>query len=255
MRLLTLLALFVWRQVLEWIAWRFFLLTMVLSQIVTPFISLAVWSIALPNNRGISTYYVTLFIVQLLTVSYEHHTLSNVIYEGALNHDLLKPAPVVLGPLGTNLALRLLHLLVGLPFIMIVGWSIGAGIDLKMIMQAFPALVLAATLRFLFTYTLALSAFWTARAHGIVGLGEQLLFLLGGIAAPITLFPEPLRSWTTMVPFYSMLGFPAEIVSQNFNQAQMLQGYQWQFFWILVMAILAACFWRLGLRRYTAIGG
>ncbi|GHO99492.1 ABC transporter permease [Reticulibacter mediterranei] len=255
MRLLALLMLFIWRQFLEWIAWRVFLLTMVLSQIVTPLIGLTVWSVALPNSGTISTYYIALFVIQLLTVSYEHHTLSNVIYEGNLSHDLLKPAPVVIGPLGTNLALRLWHLLIGLPFIIIVNWSFGSSFDLKMIVPALPALVLAATLRFLFTYTLALSAFWTTRAHGIVGIGEQMLFLLGGTAAPVVLFPEQLRPWAIALPFRNMLGFPAEIMSRSLDQAQIVQGYQWQLFWIMVMAIAAAFFWRLGLQRYTAVGG
>jgi ABC-2 type transport system permease protein len=255
MRLVYLLSLYIWRQFLEWIAWRVFLLTMVLNQVVTPLISLTVWSIALPDRGEISVYYVALLVIQLLTVSYEHHTFSNGIYAGALSHDLLKPAPVVIGPLGTNLALRLWHLLIGLPLIIIVSFSVGAIFDLKMIMLALPALVLAAALRFLFTYTLALSAFWTERAHGIVGFGENMIFLLGGIAAPIMLFPEQLRPWGIALPFRSMLGFPAEIASKSLDQAQIQQGYQWQLLWIVGMGVLAVLVWRLGLRRYTAVGG
>ena len=42
---------------------------------------------------------------------------------------------------------------------------------------ALPALVIATTLRFLFSYTLVLAAFWTQRAHAIASAGAQLIFL------------------------------------------------------------------------------
>ncbi len=86
-RLLHLLGIGIWRKFLEWLAWRGFLFTLVINQAVTPLMGLALWSVALPGSSRISTYYVALLAVQLMTVSYEHHTFSNGIYAGALNHD------------------------------------------------------------------------------------------------------------------------------------------------------------------------
>ena len=253
-RLIHLLGIGIWRTFLEWLAWRAFLFTMVINQAVTPLIGLAVWSVALPGSTRISTYYVALLAVQLMTVSYEHHTFSNGIYAGALNHDLLRPQPVVMGPLGANIALRIWHLLVGLPLIIIAAMVSGVSFDLKAILLALPALVLAAALRFLFTYLLALSAFWTEQAHGVVGFGETLIFLLGGSAAPVTLFPESIRPLGEALPFQSMLGCPATIAS-SLNTMGILAGYGWQMLWITVFALLVVFVWHSGVRRYTAIGG
>src|SRR6476620_5964314 len=102
-RILRLLLIHTWREFLQWMAWRAFLITLVINQAITPLIGLAVWSVALPGSTKITTYYAALLAVQLMTVSYEHHTFSNGIYAGALNHDLLRPHPVILGPLGTNI--------------------------------------------------------------------------------------------------------------------------------------------------------
>jgi ABC-2 type transport system permease protein len=110
-------------------------------------------------------------------------------------------------------------------------------------------------LRFLFTYLLALSAFWSQKADNIVGFGETLLFLLGGSAAPIILFPSALRPLAQALPFRAMLGFPAEIISSSLNSAQILTAYGWQVLWTLVFLLVVVFVERSGLRRYTAIGG
>jgi ABC-2 type transport system permease protein len=253
--MLRLLLISIWREVLQCLAWRAFLLTLMINQAVPPLIGLAVWSVALPGRTQISTYYVALLAIQLITVSYEHHTFSNNIYDGKFSQELLKPQPIVLGPLGANIAMRIWHLLFGLPLIVIVGIVARTSFDVRMVFMALPALVLAATLRFLFTYLLASLAFWTEQAHGIVGFGETLIFLLGGSAAPIILFPASLRPLGESLPFRAMLGFPTEIMSSSLNSTQILIGYGWQVLWILVFVLAVMFAWRAGLRRYTAIGG
>ncbi|MDP9317306.1 MAG: ABC-2 family transporter protein [Chloroflexota bacterium] len=254
-RCLRLLRGYVLREFLQALTWRGFLITLVINQAVTPLLGLAVWSAALPGSSEVSTYYVALLAVQLMTVSYEHHTFSNGIYAGDLSSDLLKPQPVVVTTLGTNVALRIWHLLIGLPLIVAAGPVVGISFDLRDVLVAIPAVVLAAALRFLFTYSLALSAFWTQRAHGVVGFGETLIFLLGGVAAPIPLFPENIRPLGQALPFRAMIGFPAEIASGSLDGAQVLEGYGWQLIWIGVFALAAMILWRSGVRRYTAVGG
>ncbi|GCE07077.1 ABC-2 family transporter protein [Dictyobacter aurantiacus] len=254
-RLWSLLLTATWRQILQWLAWRSFLLTLAINQAVAPLLGLTIWSVALPGSSAIPTYYIALLICQLLTVSYEQHTFSNGVYAGELTHDLLRPQPVVLGPLGANLALRLWHLVVGVPLILLLELLTHARFDPLAVLLALPALLMAAVLRFLFSYLLSLSAFWTEQAHGVAGFGETLLFLLGGSAIPIPLFPIGLRPLGEALPFRAMLGFPAEIVSGQLAPRTLLLGYGWQLLWILVFLPLAILVWRAGVRRYSAIGG
>jgi ABC-2 type transport system permease protein len=254
-RLLRLLAAYVRRQLLQWLAWRGFVVTLTLNQAVAPLLGLAVWSAALPGRAGLSTYYLALLVVQLMTVSYEQHTLANGIYAGALSDVLLQPRPAVVSTLAENFALRVWHLLFGLPIIAAAALVAGASPEPGPALLAVPALALAAGLRFLFTYLLALSAFWTQQAHGLVGFGGTLLFLLGGAAAPVPLLPDELRPLARALPFRSMLGFPAELASGGLGGGEVLTGYAWQLLWTAVFAVAAALLWRAGVRRYTAVGG
>jgi ABC-type uncharacterized transport system permease subunit len=254
MRTLTLLQGYVGRYFLQWFASRSFAFTLVANQAVTPLIGLAVWSTALPG-RNLSTYYVVLLFVRLLTVSYENHTFSGRIYNGELADDLLRPHPVVLQTLGENLALRTWHLLIGMP--LLLGALLLAPIQLagRDLALALPALLLAAALQFLFTYMLALSAFWSERAHGITSMGGTLIFLLGGEAVPVFLLPGGLRPLAAALPFRAMHGFPAEIAAGALGDAEIWAGYGWQLLWLAVLLLAVRGVWRAGLRRYTAVGG
>ena len=253
-RLLRLVCLAIWRSTLSQWTWRSSVITWVIGQAVTPVLGLFVWSAALPGNTAVSTYYVVLLAVQLMTVSYEHHTLSNSIYDGNLADSLVQPQPVIIDFLGTNIGLRIWHLTFGLPLIVGAAAIAGVRLDPIGIALALPALVLAAALRFLFTYTLALSALWTERAHGVVGLGETLIFLLGGTAAPLAFLPEPFRAVGQALPFWSMLGMPAEIAAGTLHGATLVQAFGVQLGWLIALAAVTITVWRTGLRRFTAVG-
>ena len=255
MRELHLLAVYTRRKFLEWTTFRSFLFTLVVNQAVTPLLGLAVWSAALPGETGITTYYVALLAVQLMTVSYEYYTVTLSIYEGSLNEDLLRPHPCVIPPLGENIAMRIWHLLIGLPIIAIVVPFAGNSFGLDNVLMAIPALTLAATLRFLFVYVLALSALWTEQAGGVTEFGTTMIFLLGGAAAPIFVLPDSIRPFGEALPFRAMLGFPAEVASGSLSDTQILEGYGWQLIWVAVFIPLAASVWKSGVRRYTAVGG
>jgi ABC-2 type transport system permease protein len=252
-RLFHLLGLGIWRSSVQWWSLRSFVITLVIGQAVTPLLGLLVWSSALPGNTGITSYYVVLLAVQLLTVSYEHHTLANEIYGGEFAAELVKPRPVVIDLLATNLAIRLWHLLFGLPLIVLVGVLASVQLTLPNLLLALPAVLLAAAIRFVFTYTLALTAIWTQRAHGAVGMGETLIFLLGGTAAPLTFLPGSLQEVGRLLPFWSMLGAPAEIAAGNVHGVAGTYGVQAA--WLTVLTALAVVVWRSGVRRFTAVGG
>ncbi len=255
MRSLRLLAVYAKRSFLGWFVARSFLFTLVVNQATMPVLGFVVWSAALPDRADVSTYYVAILAVQLLTVSYEYHTVSQAIYGGELSDDLLRPHPAVLPPLGINLAMRLWHLLIGLPLLVLAVWLADVEFTGRDVMLAIPATVIAAALLFLFTYSLALSAIWTQQAGGITGMGSTLVFLLGGMAAPVVLFPAQVRPLIEALPFRAMSGFPAELASGMLDERRVLAGYAWQLVWLVALLLVSSRVWARGTRHYMAVGG
>jgi ABC-2 type transport system permease protein len=78
--------------------------------------------------------------------------------------------------------------------------------------------------------------------------------LLGGILAPIDLFPEPIPTLSLYLPFRYTLSFPVEIIMGRLSAEQILFGFAWQSVWLLVFAALYWVLWRQGLKTYAAVG-
>lgn len=253
-RIVRLLRLEIWRQVIGWSGAWWFLVTLILGQAVAPLLGLFVWRQVPGAGAEVSSYYLAVICVALLTASFENHTFAQAIYSGDVAAALLRPQPVVIGPLGENLAIRLWMFLLGIPLLVLVGFTMGVSFAPLALLAALPAVVLAATLHFLFVWTLAMAAFWTERVHAVVAFGAVLIFLLGGTAAPNALLPEPLRTIAQLLPFRSMLGFPAELAAGTLTSADAAAGYAIAVVWTVAFGGCAVGAWRLGIRRYTTVG-
>ncbi|MFI6674874.1 ABC-2 family transporter protein [Kribbella sp. NPDC050470] len=253
-RIVRLLRLEIWRQVIGWSGAWWFLVTLILGQAVAPLLGLFVWQHVPGAGADVGSYYLAVICVALLTASFENHTFAQAIYSGDVSAALLRPQPVVIGPLGENLAIRLWMFLLGIPLLVLVGFTMGVSFAPLALLAALPAVVLAAILHFLFVWTLAMAAFWTERVHAVVAFGAVLIFLLGGTAAPNALLPEPLRTIAQLLPFRSMLGFPAELAAGTLTLADAAAGYAIAVVWTVALGGCAVGAWRLGIRRYTTVG-
>lgn len=253
-RLARLLGVHVVRQVLTWSGAWWFAFALAAGQILPPLIGLAVWQAVFPDSSQVSTYYLVVLFVVATTASYENHTFSQSIYKGTLSDQLVRPAPTPLLPLGENIAIRVWVSLFALPVVVLVAVTSDIAISPVDLAYAIPLWLGAGVLRFLFTWCLAMTAFWTERVHAITGFGTTLMYLLGGNAVPVGLLPGGVSTVARYLPFYSMVGLPADTAAGQ-PLAAALAGLTVQLGWVLVLGVLAVLLWRRGLRRYTAVGG
>ncbi|MFK3978766.1 ABC-2 family transporter protein [Micromonospora sp. NPDC050397] len=253
-RLLGLFGLQVKRQILGWSGSWWFIVALAAGQLLAPLIGMAVWMTVFPDSSRVSTYYLALLFTVATTASYENHIFSQSIYRGTLSERLVEPQPVVLAPLAENTAIRVWITMFALPVVALVALATRVSTDLGSLSQAAPLWLGAGMLRFLFTWCLAMSAFWSERVHAITGFGTTLTFLLGGNAVPISFLPPDLTSVLRYLPFYSMVGLPAD-TSAGIPPTQVFRGALVQLAWLGLMGGLAVLLWRRGLRRYTSAGG
>ncbi|MEJ1110743.1 MULTISPECIES: ABC transporter permease [unclassified Kribbella] len=251
MRTFVLLGFRLRQEVLEWSGAWWFLATLVVQAVIGPLIGLFVWSAVYPDDPTIGRYYVAIILVTLMTESFEQHTFSERIYDGTISHELLRPQPVVIGILGTNLAIRAWLTFLGAPVVLITGLSLDTGFDWRSVLLSLPFVVLAAALMFLLTFLLSMTGFWTDRVHSIVGFGHTLIFLFGGTAAPVRLLPDFWRQIAEASPFYAMSGLPAEIAAYG---GATVADLGLQLFWLAALLVGVRVAWRAGVRRYTAVG-
>lgn len=249
---------------LSLLQYRSFFFILAFGWMIPPLIYLLVWSTAAGTQTiggltrgGFVAYYLVLILVNQVTYAQTNWTVGDLIRYGEMNRVLLRPIPPLYDALASEFAGKVVYLVFDLPIVALLALILRPELDFRLEngLAFIPALVLAWTLRFFWGYWLALLAFWATRADALLALQDSLIFLLAGQVAPIALLPGALQTAAKILPFRYMLAFPVEVLTGQLAAPDLLVGFAIQSAWLTVAVVLYAVLWRVGLRRYTAIGG
>ena len=249
---------------LSWMQHRSFFFLLAFGWMIPPLIYLFVWSTAAGGESigGLTrdefiAYYIILIVVNQLTYSQTNWTVGDEIRYGGMNAWLLRPMWPVFQTLSTELAGKVVYLTFTIPVAVLLALLLRPQVSftLQNILLFLPALVMAWALRFFWGYWIALLAFWATRADALLALQDSLIFLLGGLVAPIRLLPEGLRALATVLPFRYMVAFPVEVLTGQLPPAGIRYGFLIQAGWLAVALVLYAVLWRKGVKHYAAVWG
>ena len=205
-------------------------------------------------------YYFTLVILDTFTSPTEDDfQIAEDIREGRINQVLLKPLNYFLYRFFLFLAGRFVYALVAvLPLAILLCYfrRLFVGIPLgETLLPAAFAFFGSAVLQFSIAFLTGLAAFWFLEVGSIVFMLYSLEFLAGGHVFPLDLLPEPWRTLALATPFGYEYFFPAAVLVGRISGPALWHGFLWQGMWVAVFLGLSAFVWKLGLRRYTAVGG
>ena len=80
-----------------------------------------------------------------------------------------------------------------------------------------------------------------------------MLFFSGRLA-PMELMPAWLERISWYLPFRWIIWFPVELLLNRLDRATIVAGFQMQVLWLVVALVLLQVTWRLGVRKFTAVG-
>lgn len=226
-----------------------------------PFILLGVWHQAARegvfplSSVEFARYFLAVFLVRQVTVVWVIWEFEYDVLRGRLSFQLLQP----LDPGWRHVAMHVAERFARLPFSLVLialffllypdaFWVPSlAEVGLSLF-----AMALALGLRFLMQYTLAMFAFWTERASALENLWFLFYLFLSGLIAPLEVFPEAVREAAMLTPFPYIVYFPASLLLGQ--KEQLLRGFAVIAVWAAVFFAWNRLLWRIGLRRYSAMG-
>jgi ABC-2 type transport system permease protein len=133
------------------------------------------------------------------------------------------------------------------------------GIDLPVSPEAAVGFVIsllgAFLLMFSLNYLVAMAAFWTYSALGLIYAKRAIVDILAGSLIPLSLFPQWLKGISEALPFQGIAYVPLSIYIGTIRGSQIWLSILKQFAWALAMMGLMRLIWARASRRITIHGG
>jgi len=131
----------------------------------------------------------------------------------------------------------------------------GVPLELYRILAFLVTLALAVTLNFLIFYCISSVAFWIVEIGFLFeGIRIVTILLSGGIF-PLEVFGTRFIQVMNLLPFKYTINYPINVLNGKISPGETAAGVLIQCLWIAACLIIANFLWRLGGKRYVAVGG
>jgi ABC-type uncharacterized transport system permease subunit len=184
-----------------------------------------------------------------LSIPAIHLRLEDDIRSGAIEAWLLRPLPYLLARVSEAIGAMTIRLAI-----------LGCGGAMALLLSSreapstvlIPLLILLGVLggvvNILLVAIVGLSAFWMRRTLAAYLIVQKLTFLLGGLFAPVTLYPAWLAHMAKLSPFAACLYWPSVIVL-GVDGSAVLTAFAAVLAWIAALSLLCGLIWHAGMRR------
>lgn len=226
---------------------------------VQPIITMMVWlNIYEEETDAFVLYFSTLILVERLTAAWDVWDLDKDIREGYFSNYLLRPFHPIHWSIAENIVYKGLFLVVLLPTWIVASIFLPS---LRLHLSGWEwllfisALFLAASIRFMFSYSCGLLGFWINKVTALYAMLEGISLFFSGRIAPFSLLPPIMQQISLYLPFRYMIGFPIEVITGTVHGSDMIFGFIGACTWVLIFIGIVFFLWRAGLRKNQAVGG
>lgn len=237
-----------------------------IGMIAEPVIYLVVWS-TIANAQGgevagysagaFAAYYIVWTLVRNMNIVLTPHAWEWRIKEGQLSGELLRPIHPIHYDVAYFAGWKFVVIILWLPIAAVLALAFRPTLDPSWAEIGTFAVAIwgAYLLRTMLLWLLGMITFWTTRVSAIYDLFFALELLLSGRLVPMALLPDWAQQVASFLPFQWCFGFPIEALVGQLSPQQLLGGLAMQLLWIIIGIVGVQVVWRVGVRRFSAVGG
>jgi len=150
-----------------------------------------------------------------------------------------------------------LAMILSILVIVLVGLNTLWGVPLELSrILIFPVtLALAMMLNFLIFYCISSVAFWLVEIGFLFEGVRIVIILLSGGIFPLEVFGARFVQIMSLLPFKYTINYPINVLNGKIAFSGVASGMLIQCLWIGACLLLARLLWRIGSKRYVAVGG
>jgi len=187
------------------------------------------------------------------------NTVNDDIHTGGLAAYIVKPVMYIpfrlMQAIGQKIASAVTMLIFTAASLAVLRFAAGFEIKPYAVCLFAAALPLAMLMNFFIFFIVSISAFWLTESGRFFHALQVIIMVASGGVFPITVFGNTYTAVSRFLPFQYTSYFPISVMTGALTAADILTGILVQLVWIGVLASLANILWRVGLKRYVAVGG
>ena len=237
----------------------------ILGMVAEPVVYLVVWSTVADSHGGsvggitagqFAAYYIVWTLVRQMNIVFTPYGWEERIQHGQLSGHLLRPVHPIHYDLAFFAGWKVVAVALWLPVAVVLAVAFRPTFDVSPL-EAVVFLVAiwgAYLIRSMLLWVLGMITFWTTRVSAIYDVFFTAELLLSGRLVPLALLPAWAGGLADVLPFKYTFGYPIEVLAGSLSTRDLLVGLGLQAVWIGVGVLLVAAVWRVGVRRYGAVG-
>lgn len=197
-------------------------------------------------------------VTKIISSSFVYE-INNDIMQGDLAKYLVKPISYFryhfMNYMGEKSATVLCSLFIIVAFW--AGFTIwgGNGVPIGQLFLFFFSLTLGMLLNFIIYYGVCSMGFWMVNAGGAIFIITLVGTIASGGIFPLDIFSREIQYVLHLLPFPYTSYFPVSILCGTVSGRQIAEGLGLQVIWIGLTFLMAKAVWKIGLKRYAAVGG
>jgi ABC-2 type transport system permease protein len=214
-------------------------------------------SVAGITSGEFAAYYIVWTLVRNMNIVFTPFGWEERIRQGELSAMLVRPVHPIHYDLAYFAGWKLVVVVLWLPIAAVLTLVFRPTFDVSAVEVAvFLAAIWGAYLiRSLLLWVLGMVTFWTTRVSALYDTYFTAELLLSGRLVPLALLPGWAVTVANVLPFKYTFGYPIEVLAGHLTTRELLTGLAAQAGWTAAGALLVATVWRVGVRRYSAVGG
>lgn len=236
-----------------------------LGMIAEPVIYLVVWSTVARTQGGavdgitpgeFAAYYIVWTLVRNMNIVFTPYGWEERIRTGELSGMLVRPVHPIHYDLAYFAGYKLVVIVFWVPIAAVLALIFRPTLDVSPLelVVFFLAIWGAYLIRSMLLWVLGMVTFWTTRVSALYDLYFTAELLLSGRLLPLALLPGWAVTVADVLPFKYTFGYPIEVLAGDLSSAELFIGLGLQVVWVAAGALLVAAVWRVGVRRYSAVG-
>lgn len=197
-------------------------------------------------------------VARMVRTGFEYEIMDDV-KSGKFSKFLVQPLgyfPYRLANFFGQKLVSLTMILVIMVFVLIglnVFWDVS--LQFSRILLFLVTLALAMTLNFLIFYCISSIAFWIVEIGFLFEGVRIVIILLSGGIFPLEVFGERFVQIMNLLPFKYTVSYPINVLNGKIPMGEIAPGLIIQFIWIGACIVIAHYLWRVGSKRFVAVGG